>query len=264
MSFRVKPSYPRLRRDHPLARDLVVAATADVPELVSGRTWSDHVPSASSFGSAFRGTDAGNIPICRIANPPLRIGSSSITVAGLMRRNAAESTIATTIGWGVESSIANGFAIRVEDGGGRMLYGSGNIRHVPSVIGTGTSDTNWHTVVGCADRDNNKIGLFIDGRFIGDQSFTMTGVADNGPRDLMIGSYGTVFVNQINGLVAIAVVARRLWNPSEVTQFHDDPFAIVRPRQRSYFYAATAEPPPTTFKPYWRQTPQLSTAGVIG
>jgi hypothetical protein len=38
----------------------------------------------------------------------------------------------------------------------------------------------------------------------------------------------------------------------------------VRSRQRSYFYAALAEPPTPTFKPYWRQSPQLSTAGVIG
>jgi hypothetical protein len=43
----------------------------------------------------------------------------------------------------------------------------------------------------------------------------------------------------------------------------DNPRIILPGRGRS-FVSFGGAPPPTTFKPYWRQTPQLSTAGVIG
>jgi hypothetical protein len=43
----------------------------------------------------------------------------------------------------------------------------------------------------------------------------------------------------------------------------DNPRIILPGRGRS-FVSFGGAPPPATFKPYWRQSPQLSTAGVIG
>jgi hypothetical protein len=38
----------------------------------------------------------------------------------------------------------------------------------------------------------------------------------------------------------------------------------LRPEPKRVYFGGALAPPPTTFKPYWRQSPQLSTAGVIG
>jgi hypothetical protein len=61
-------------------------------------------------------------------------------------------------------------------------------------------------------------------------------------------------------------IYRRALSAEEVKALHEyGPGYGLRPEPtRVYFGGALAEPPTPTFKPYWRQSPQLSTAGVIG
>jgi hypothetical protein len=61
-------------------------------------------------------------------------------------------------------------------------------------------------------------------------------------------------------------VYERALSAGEIKALHEyGPGYGLRPEPtRVYFGGTLAEPPTPTFKPYWRQTPQLSTAGVIG
>jgi hypothetical protein len=255
MSYRVKPSHPTFRRDHPIATglrgfyvdnsqrqlyDVVTGTNFEVqgvePGLVNtpyggGLDLSDKTVSTSTRFD----TDLACTPQWTIA----------ISVAFTALNNFDRITVfngQTTDSTGITLNGSNAIRVVLQNGGFRQA----NSTLVPTL-------GRWYFLV--ATYNQATLKLYSDGSEIATTNQTAAAVsltpfriATSNPTDG--GNPGAQFH------CAMAAVWNRGIDASEVAQLSADPFEIVRPRQRSYFYAALAEPPTPTFKPYFarRQT----------
>jgi hypothetical protein len=265
MSFRVKPSYPSLDRSHSLVAGLQLAMPffegagrpQDISDnrrnaaLVGGPGW---VAGKGGWAISFNGAnyiDVDYVP--------------AVTASGNYSLTAWISTTQTGVdryffSLGNTADTTPLVGLINQDGKFRALVRN-NAFVSYQIIGTRVvNDGNWH-MVGFV-RNGGTISTFIDGELEANASIVGGAITLN---TTSIGALRRSSVGlHYTGLVDDPRIYDRGLSIVEMQQIYHDPWAIYRPRQRSYFYAATAEPPPTTFKPYWRQSPQLSTAGVIG
>jgi hypothetical protein len=279
MSFRVKPSSLRLNESNSLSTQLVLAAvpnglsTKDVKDY--SRNQYQNAGTFSVLGGASGTVAKGLAPstfLIEYPVPSITLGPGLALCAVIDRWtttqtggdrfviSAASSSSDTpligidsngsTIASGPSGSLMNGF-LRDGSNNGPQAFGSV----------AGFRDDSQHVLIVNSESAISH-SFFADGVLAGSSTTSFAATTIN--QLAILGVWRTTRSLWWSGGVSAGFIWNRALTRNEISEISADPFAMFRPRQRSYFYAALAEPPTPTFKPYWRQTPQLSTAGVIG
>jgi len=82
-----------------------------------------------------------------------------------------------------------------------------------------------------------SIALYLDGKFVSSASGTLTPLATS--RTLILGSYVSPVNYFWDGKISHLGIWSKQFTASEVAEIYYDPFSLITPRARSYFYAAT-------------------------
>ena len=255
--MKLKPSYPRLRRDHPLANGLagawilsdgggnVATDSSDWSrdgELENSPAWS---PGRTGWSLKFEAATADRVRVPEVSG--LFAGDFSISCEAFADGTGNRSLIGN-------GEVGQGVRIRL-DANNRYDFriGSSNLSFSGATV---VPLKTWHQIT------VTRIGLSITAYLDGNQYGTVSNASDGSGPDLLIGdvSFGSAVWS---GRISYAIAHYRGMPAEEVSELHADPFAMFRTRQRSYFAFAGGAPPDPPTAPRRRQKPQLIGCGVI-
>jgi hypothetical protein len=237
--MRIKPSYPRLRRSHPLANGLrgffVSQSDAFAQNLVDGVLFPhsgaspgtvltpvgvglDLTSATTRFDTDLASTPAWSV--CGVFSFSALVAFARIVVFNGEGTNGA----------GISLNASNQLRAIVQNGSFVQIASS----TVPNL-------GQWYSLAATYDR--SSLRLYIDGRLA---ASTNTTAATSSLTPFRIGTDNTASGSgNPSALFRCAYVAvyNRGLAPSEVSELDADPFAMLRPMQRSYFAIAGAGPP---------------------
>jgi hypothetical protein len=244
MTTRTKPSFPRLRADHRLARGLHWCLTfADGAGVVSrdvgpngwdavdiGSVNEARVP--SPYGWAVDHSLSVNraMQATAFVSPPIATSFTLVSLAtarGVNSNRRLWSGTGLTTGHGLVDNVAGELQFRINNGSNRIASGPA----VPL--------NQWYAATGTWD--GVSLRLYVDGRFAVEN--TPGGSSElTSYSGISVSTQGNSNSGLLRGMqiVAFASVHSRALSAQDVFELHSDPFAMFRPRQRSYFYAAAA------------------------
>jgi hypothetical protein len=252
MSFRVKPSYPVIRKASPLTSGLVAAwafyegggdrlndvtgGGANGTALPQDGVRPDWVASRSGWGVRFKGPSTFGHFNMGVIHPQLQVQSHTIGF-----RLRPESTENRIISGCFELSTWRGFQWGVHSSKFAFVFGNGSTGFGWFEGPTVAANTDY-TFYGTWDQPTGSLRMYVDGslRNTFTTSTSQIAYASNSPI-FGVGHNGTSQNIGFEGVIEAASLYNRVLSAGEISELSHDPFAIFRPRQRSYFYAATVE-----------------------
>lgn len=264
--MRLKPSYPALRQGHPLADGLIGAWLMTEGSGNSLKDYSNSGndgmfnratpvwgPGANGPALDFNGTSA----FVDDFGSYIVDSRSSFSISAWVYRRSTSTSSAGDVIVSTRTGNADGVYFWLN----RSLSGSLAISPIGATALETPGDVvplnGWSFVSVSHDKPGGITKLYVDGviKASGDiaPGGTATAIADG-----RIGRSSGTTSRHFNGLISTVISHNRALTDQDIDQLHDDPFAMFRPRQRSYFALAGAAPPPSGFKPYWaRRTTQI-------
>ena len=178
-------------------------------------------------------TERIQCPIVDVASSP---GLTVIVSAQYDSSGANEHTLVST--W--ETSTAS-FLLRLEP--------SNDTLECFVVMASNTTKSTTSAVFAPADGfhhfgmrfDTTNLTAIIDGELSGTPTATGTTLdSQSSTKPLMIGYDQTR--DPLTGTVGFVLVSRRAWTEEEIAEFYTNPYAMITPRRRTYFYTAGGAP----------------------
>lgn len=233
-----KPSmwWPGIRSGHPLARGIVAAWP--MWEGGGGRLSSLASPArtAGTFhGSVWGGSPYGPTVKHDTTTDYVDFGASSFlptagfTAALLYRKT--DGTDRNSTAFGVATGVAAGLCDTFVPWGDGIVYfrfgGTGEPAH--RISEAWTSDTDWHHwVFSCGSRG---MEINLDNAILDSNATNPTRTSTTDGFRLGTSSAAADLAD-----TALLIIASRQWNFAEISEWNDDPFGLITPRQRTYFF----------------------------
>jgi hypothetical protein len=254
--MRIKPSFPRLRQGHPLASGLACAFAfsekagqpLDLVRNAYATIDGSPVWTSSAAGDALSMPGASGINIASVA-----LGNSrAISYAVGFRYNGVSGNFPRLI-W-CDGSASPTPVVGFREFTNQVFF---SVQSLNDLLGPTLVVGNEYWLAFTHPGGTGTSCIYDDGRLFSSGS----AVASN---------YGTATVRvgyrSSTQHASVDMFGLKIWNRElsavEVSELHADPFAMFRPRQRSYF-TLSGTTPGTKF---WRnrQTSQINSVGVIG
>ena len=266
----LKPSFPRLRRDHPLANGLIAAyecwqntpdesSVVGQPQTLIGAASPGIKPSAWGPARSYNGTSqhhTGDFDASRLNDYPFSIVTA-------FRINAlGDKCLASLSSTSLNHYLAffqvgsRGWEYQIRRGG--TTFDSTNF----AVANGGAIDTLPHIAAMVSDSEASH-SLYIDGVLIEQDTNTCSFPSPTRTTLAARRNQNTLDFRSSAELAFLRIYNRAL-GPTDLAKYQADPFAMFRPRTRSYFaFFADGAPPDPPTAPRRRQKPQLIGCGVI-
>ena len=232
---------PGIRQGHPLAQGLQLAW----PIWTGGGSLAGDVSGNGRAGTIAAGTTHITTQHGRALSFD---GSTGMVSRAAFDHYAAFSfcliyrpTAATTGNWfGVTSGIVPATWSLYRNGNDLRFYVNGfGTTERPAYVGAAVTNA-WHHLVGTW-AGNNTQRLWKDGAELSaTASTTCPASLNKGAAHTVYLSHNSLANTYLAGECVLAMIWLRTLQPGEAVSLYADPWSLITPRRRSYFYAATA------------------------
>jgi hypothetical protein len=248
--MRLKPSSPRLRRDHPLAANCeafwpFIETGGDAIDVIDGIRLSPQTNAgrtASPLGLSGN-CNSAQVGFSGTATPRLRL-QLPISIACVVHHISTPSVNGSFFGVtfnNADTSPFYSYAIDNDSAGNLRIGGNDAGSYYQT-----TSTVAVSSLIGSLSRyvavfTSSRRTLFRNGIQVITEASTRSSPTYGAAAQVVAGFYPAVSRNS-----SVQFIGGGIWSSAlsteQISQFSDDPFAMLRPRQRSYFVMAGGAP----------------------